>query len=759
MHIVESQDLILVNSIPISQADNVATNGVVHGISSVILPAKLLADCNCYPTSPTTLSTISTTPIPLANDQSLPERYVAGDAASLPPASTSSSPSERSTTASGQATVFRTSRPIPARRVTINSDRFLRRSPAANPNFIIVNESPEILSVNNEITPGTTSTTPFPYYNVWDDLVANHNLSVESGNQANQVTTSRPSDRPLYIRTRVPTSQPASSFYSSNENEFANQPPTPPPRFGVRRRIVARPTQRNNEANQNNNNNNNTYSPSNTGGETTNVNNERYGNVASSSSRDSSARVANTVDGRRIYPSVYYADEVTTFRPSTYRPPLVYRPLLFSSTTRATPGNDQSNTTPVPYGAANRPRYDPLATQAPPSYVTDGPNQVTRRPFLRRPVARPQSGAANYDVTTATGTSGGGQSAPVNCNPSDNECIRRSQRIGPQDRPSSAPSSIDPAFRADPGNVRSEVTYDVEPDNYGGSNRQRPSRPPSASSRPQRPLSPGGQPDIYSTEYYFHDLTTPSTVYFDSTRRPTNRNTNEWTSSTASSDFEDPDSPNYVRRYGSQRPPVASNTNNEQPASQPASGPNGSGPRYDRPVQPTRRPSYEPRSTASPRVNRVRPSARPTLPTETVTDTQGSSTPAPPAVDDINAISGILQDPGLFLDGKPVAFLMFRDLLRRANLANLSSSAKPITVFLPTDDAFGSLNDSDFDRLVKEPSTLQKILLRHIINYPVRPDDMSNGLTLRSISNDPIIITAFENGRVSRHEINLASVN
>ncbi|RWS23636.1 uncharacterized protein B4U80_02285, partial [Leptotrombidium deliense] len=63
---IQSRELVLINSIPIVSPDQVATNGVVHGISRVMLPKSLLEDCKCDKTT-TNANTDTTTLGPVYN--------------------------------------------------------------------------------------------------------------------------------------------------------------------------------------------------------------------------------------------------------------------------------------------------------------------------------------------------------------------------------------------------------------------------------------------------------------------------------------------------------------------------------------------------------------------------------------------------------------------------------------------------------------------------------------------------------------------
>ncbi len=64
----------------------------------------------------------------------------------------------------------------------------------------------------------------------------------------------------------------------------------------------------------------------------------------------------------------------------------------------------------------------------------------------------------------------------------------------------------------------------------------------------------------------------------------------------------------------------------------------------------------------------------------------------------------------------------FKTLLKafdKTNLTALLKAQKTVTVFAPTDAAFAALPAGELDRLMKDPASLQRLLVYHLINTPI----------------------------------------
>ncbi|RWS14449.1 uncharacterized protein B4U79_14042 [Dinothrombium tinctorium] len=197
------------------------------------------------------------------------------------------------------------------------------------------------------------------------------------------------------------------------------------------------------------------------------------------------------------------------------------------------------------------------------------------------------------------------------------------------------------------------------------------------------------------TTRIINDETEPSTMFFDSTRRPT---TQAFAGSRRRTQVE----PNYTRLS-----PEEENL----------------------PYQPLRPTTSRPRMRPSP----YNPTSR--------SNRDDILQPDPQTIDEI------IDEPGLELNGKPVSFKTFKENMRRAGLSNLMGSTGPFTVFLPTDEAFQTLPPGTLNRLQKSPNLLRNVLLKHITNVEIPPMALRNNFLIQTFSGDTVNVTVDANGK------------
>lgn len=74
-----------------------------------------------------------------------------------------------------------------------------------------------------------------------------------------------------------------------------------------------------------------------------------------------------------------------------------------------------------------------------------------------------------------------------------------------------------------------------------------------------------------------------------------------------------------------------------------------------------------------------------------------------------------------------------------AGLADTLNSADGITVFAPTDDAFGKIPPKTLDKVLKDKKTLTAILSHHVIGEQLSPDQLAG--THKTLAGDTIKVT------------------
>jgi uncharacterized surface protein with fasciclin (FAS1) repeats len=65
------------------------------------------------------------------------------------------------------------------------------------------------------------------------------------------------------------------------------------------------------------------------------------------------------------------------------------------------------------------------------------------------------------------------------------------------------------------------------------------------------------------------------------------------------------------------------------------------------------------------------------------------------------------------------------DAVGQANLGDTLNSAEDITVFAPTDDAFGKIPQADLTAVLSDPQQLSSILTHHVVPERLAPEDLA----------------------------------
>ena len=72
-----------------------------------------------------------------------------------------------------------------------------------------------------------------------------------------------------------------------------------------------------------------------------------------------------------------------------------------------------------------------------------------------------------------------------------------------------------------------------------------------------------------------------------------------------------------------------------------------------------------------------------------------------------------------------------------------------MTVFLPSDDAFGWLPKGAIEQLEENPELLRQILLYHVTQSEILPSPEPESYTVPSVEGNQLLITMLNGGKVS----------
>lgn len=83
--------------------------------------------------------------------------------------------------------------------------------------------------------------------------------------------------------------------------------------------------------------------------------------------------------------------------------------------------------------------------------------------------------------------------------------------------------------------------------------------------------------------------------------------------------------------------------------------------------------------------------------------------------------------------------------IKTAGLVEALEGEEPLTLFAPTDEAFGKLGET-FDELLAQPERLKRVLSHHVVDSPLSTSDLSEETKLKTlagttltIENDPML--------------------
>ncbi|MBJ6614036.1 fasciclin domain-containing protein [Streptomyces griseoincarnatus] len=103
--------------------------------------------------------------------------------------------------------------------------------------------------------------------------------------------------------------------------------------------------------------------------------------------------------------------------------------------------------------------------------------------------------------------------------------------------------------------------------------------------------------------------------------------------------------------------------------------------------------------------------------------------PACSAVPDSGAGSfdGMAEDPVATAASNNPALSTLVTAVKKAGLVDTLNNAQDITVFAPTNDAFGKIPKATLDEVLNDKEMLTKVLTYHVVGQKLTPQDLENG--------------------------------
>ena len=117
------------------------------------------------------------------------------------------------------------------------------------------------------------------------------------------------------------------------------------------------------------------------------------------------------------------------------------------------------------------------------------------------------------------------------------------------------------------------------------------------------------------------------------------------------------------------------------------------------------------------------PSASESTATDAGADTFGAGCSAIPT-DGKGSFDGMVTDPVATAASNNPLLKTLVAAVTEADLVDTLNSAPALTVFAPTDDAFGKIPKKDLDAVLADKPTLQKILTHHVVEGQLGPDEI-----------------------------------
>ncbi|MFD7697277.1 fasciclin domain-containing protein [Streptomyces sp. NPDC059805] len=91
------------------------------------------------------------------------------------------------------------------------------------------------------------------------------------------------------------------------------------------------------------------------------------------------------------------------------------------------------------------------------------------------------------------------------------------------------------------------------------------------------------------------------------------------------------------------------------------------------------------------------------------------------------SFDGMAEDPVATAASHNPALSTLVTAVKKAGLVDTLNNAQGITVFAPTNDAFGKIPKATLDKVLNDKAMLTKILTHHVVGQKLTPKDMENG--------------------------------
>lgn len=95
--------------------------------------------------------------------------------------------------------------------------------------------------------------------------------------------------------------------------------------------------------------------------------------------------------------------------------------------------------------------------------------------------------------------------------------------------------------------------------------------------------------------------------------------------------------------------------------------------------------------------------------------------------DGAGSFEGMAQDPVATAASNNPVLSTLVTAVKEAGLVDTLNSAENITVFAPTNDAFGKIPEEDLNAVLSDKETLTSVLTYHVVGQEVTPEDLASG--------------------------------